>query len=326
MAGSLATRELNRVDRCRKKQKHMKQTKVQTIPAAKNAADLIIGGINELGATITFHYNAKDDIVEEITNMIMADGNHEQSKQVKATRRDALIEEINLAQKKIRIIRDLLKLTLGYEYSDLWTALGFKNTLGLPDNIEDIKAILQAMVSYFTNNPTQEVPALGATAALVQTMLDSIIAKQQAVVSQEGTVKELMDLRDAKFEVLRKRISNVYRELGNYLDPLDRRWLKFGFNIPGADQTPDQVTGVKVALIGPTAAAVKWEASVRAQYYRVWYRLHGTEGDYIAAGSPGDLDFTIEDLPTNSAIDIVVTAANTGGESSLSDVVTITTH
>jgi hypothetical protein len=39
-----------------------------------------------------------------------------------------------------------------------------------------------------------------------------------------------------------------------------------------------------------------------------------------------DLDFTIENLPTGAAIDIVVTAVNYGGESPVSEVITITTH
>ena len=291
-----------------------------------NAAELIIGGINELGTTITFHYNAKDDIAEELTNMIMADNGHEQAKQVKANRRTALDETVKLSQKKIRVVRDLLKLVFGYEFSELWTLLGFKNGLGMPTDIEEIKAILKAMALYFTNNPTQEMATLGATAAQVQAILDALLAAQQAFVSQDTTVKELMDSRDAKFEIVRKRIGAVYRELGNHLDPLDRRWSRFGFNMPGADETPEQVTGVKVTLIGPTAAAVKWDASVRASFYRVSIKVHGTEGDYISVGTPGDLDFTIENLPANTAVDIVVTAVNNGGESPVSEVITITTH
>ncbi len=43
--------------------------------------------------------------------------------------------------------------------------------------------------------------------------------------------------------------------------------------------------------------------------------IHGADGDYTAVGSPADLDFTIEHLPANSAVDVVVTAVNNGGES-----------
>ncbi len=56
-----------------------------------------------------------------------------------------------------------------------------------------------------------------------------------------------------KFDLLRKTNTDVYRELCMQLDPLDQRWMKFGFNDLGANQSPEQVTDVKVTLIGPMA-------------------------------------------------------------------------
>ncbi len=291
-----------------------------------NAADLIIGGINELGVAIPFHYNAKDDIAEELTNLIMANGNHEQAKQVKSTRRNTLVDAMNLSKQKIRVVRDLLKLVFGYEFSELWTIVGFKDKLLLPEDIEDMKAILQAMNLYFINNPAQEMPALGATAVQIKALLDSLIAAQQALVSQEATVKELMDVRDEKYEIVRKRISSVYRELGNHLEPLDRRWLKFGFVMPGADETPEMPTELKATLIGPTAVALKWVAAQRAVYYRVYKKVTGVDQDYVAVGSPADLDFTIEGLPAGATVEIQITAVNTGGESSRTEAVTVVMH
>ena len=60
--------------------------------------------------------------------------------------------------------------------------------------------------------------------------------------------------------------------------------------------------------------------------YRVWIKIHDAEVDYTAIGSPSDLDFTLENLPANSTVDIVVSAVNNGGESAVSDVITVTTH
>jgi hypothetical protein len=39
-------------------------------------------------------------------------------------------------------------------------------------------------------------------------------------------------------------------------------------------------------------------------------KLHDVESDHVAVGSPADLDFTIENLPANSTVDIIVTAVN----------------
>ena len=157
-------------------------------------------------------------------------------------------------------------------------------------------------------------------------MLDALNDANNAVTIQEGEIANLMTIRDTKFDALRQRISGVYQELLMQLDPLDARWLKFGFNKPGADETPDLVTGVMALLIGPTAAAVKWEASVRASYYRVYIRVLGVDGDYRAVGSPADLDFTIENLPANATVDIIVTAVNNGGEGARPEPIRIVTH
>jgi hypothetical protein len=75
-----------------------------------------------------------------------------------------------------------------------------------------------------------------------------------------------------------------------------------------------------------TAAAVKWNTAARAEYYRVWIKVHGSTEDYAAVGSPADLDFTNENLPASSTIDIVVSAVNNGGEFAVSEVITVTTH
>ena len=89
--------------------------------------------------------------------------------------------------------------------------------------------------------------------------------------------------------------------------------------MPGATETPDVVEGIQATLLGVTTAA-------RADYYRVFMKIHGAEGDYTPLGSPSDPDFTLESLPVNSMIDIVVTAVNNVGESPVSQVVTVTTH
>jgi len=303
----------------------MKQKQIFTIAAATDTADMILAGITEVGAGITLTYNPQDDIHTDLVNAIMARGTHEQAKQVKATRRNALVDEINRTQKLIRVTRDFFKMIWGNDYSQLFTALGFQRDLVVPDSLEDLIGMLIAIKTHLTNNPTQEVGTI-VTAANAQVLLDALIAAQAAIGAQDVVIGTTMEVRDEKFEALRKRISAVYQELRMQLGPLDQRWGNFGFNMPGADETPDKVEGLKVTLIGPTAAATKWEASARAQYYRVWMKVHGAEGDYVAVGAPADLDFTIENLPANSTIDIIVTAVNNGGESPVSDVITITTH
>ncbi|MDB6029389.1 MAG: hypothetical protein JWM68_5612 [Verrucomicrobiales bacterium] len=304
----------------------MKQKQIFTINSALNAGKLIVAGITEVGAGISLPHNPLADINTDLVNQIMACGNHEQAKQVKATRRNVLVLQLEEVTNFIRGTRDVFKMTWGTEFSELFTALGFKNgSLALPDSLEDMTGTLQAIKTHLASNPTQEVGTV-ITAARAQELLDALFAAQAAIASQDAEIESMITIRDEKFDVLKKRISGVYQELRMQLAPLDARWMKFGFNMPGADETPEQVTGLKVTLIGPTAAATKWEASVRAAYYRVYIRVIGVDADYRAIGSPADLDFTIENLPANATIDVVVTAVNNGGEGARSEVMRVVTH
>jgi len=305
----------------------MKQLKITTIAGLINQGGVLVGAATDLGAILDLHHNDKDKINEDLTNLIMAVGGHEQAKADLYDRRTALKTTASTTRTHLRKGRDVLKPFFGYTYSNLWTQLGYSNdSLEITDKPEDQQAMLQALRTYYTSHPTFEVPLLNLTAAHTDAVILALRAAQNAVAAQETAVETAMNIRDEKAAAMRTRVSMVVDELSQVLGPLDPRWLTFGLNMPGADETPDQVTGVKVTLIGPTAAAMKWNASARAQYYRVWMKVHGADGDYLAVGSPADLDFTIENLPANSTIDIVVTALNDGGESPVSEVVTITTH
>ena len=118
-------------------------------------------------------------------------------------------------------------------------------------------------------------------------------------------------------------MNDLFKELAQVMPPTDNRWLAFGFNLPGAEATPDQPENVVVTLIGPNALSVKWKAAARAKYYRVWKKVIGVDTEYMQVGSPADLDFTIEGLPGNSQVEIVVSASNSGGESAFSTVVVV---
>ena len=102
--------------------------------------------------------------------------------------------------------------------------------------------------------------------------------------------------------------------------------MTFGFNMPGAQETPDVPEHVVVTLIGPTAAAIKWGNTPRAAYYHVWKKVHGVDTELVLVGSPADLGFTLENLPNNATVEVALSAVNNGGESVKSAVVTITTH
>ncbi|MDB6029452.1 MAG: hypothetical protein JWM68_5675 [Verrucomicrobiales bacterium] len=256
---------------------------------------------------------------------LTARDNYENAKPPLKVLRDA----IEVARLEARVFmfltREILRPTFGFGYSELWNAIGLFVSLEIPQRVDDLILVLEAVVAYLTANPAAGA-AHNLTAASAQAVLDTLSDARKAVSDQEDAMANLLVVREDKFTALRKGLRGLLNELSDILGPLDPRWKAFGFNMPGAEETPDAVTGVIAVLIGPTAAAVKWPAVARGGYYHVYQRVQGVDAEHVLIGSPADLDFTIENLPANKSIDIVVAAVNNGGEGPHSEAVTIITH
>jgi hypothetical protein len=242
------------------------------------------------------------------------------------TKREAFNEARDAARVFATLFREILKPVFGSEFNDRWLVVGFVDSLAMPAKFEDMLELLQKMAAFLTANPTREVAALNITGAQALLLYTTFSEASAAVTLQESVVGILMDDRDAKYSALRGRVVQLVDELSYVLSPLDQRWKAFGFNKPGALETPEVPEDISVVLIGTNAAAVKWGASPRAEYYRIWMKVHGAAGDAVAVGSPADLDFTLENLPPATTVDISVSAVNNGGESQLSEPISVTTH
>ncbi len=220
--------------------------------------------------------------------------------------------------------RDLLKRTLGKKYSPAWAGTGFTFSLQVPYSVAKQQSMAGTLKAYLTANPTLERVDL-MTAAMIGTALDNLTNAENAVKLKESAVGTLLSGRKQKEKALRLRLRWVIDELGRVIDPLDDRWTAFGLNKPGLKETPAVPTKLSVTLRNNVAASLKWKGAARAGYYRVWIKVNGVDQDMRAVGSPADLDFTIENLPANSTIQIAVSSVNNGGESALSEVVTVVT-
>ncbi|MFN7139035.1 MAG: fibronectin type III domain-containing protein [Limisphaerales bacterium] len=82
---------------------------------------------------------------------------------------------------------------------------------------------------------------------------------------------------------------------------------------------------MSATIIGENAVAIKWSAAPRAEHYRVWKNVEGTDAEPVPVGSPADLDFTIENLPADTDVHVFVSAVNNSGESRLSEAVLVNT-
>ncbi|MDB6027512.1 MAG: hypothetical protein JWM68_3735, partial [Verrucomicrobiales bacterium] len=175
-------------------------------------------------------------------------------------------------------------------------------------------------------HPDAEVPSLNITAAFFTTLFDDLNAARSNVKTQELQVAKTLAIRDEKARQLRKRIRSVIDELHMLMEPMDLRWHAFGFNRPGAEQTPDAPENVTAILVNETSAMIEIPPTPRANYFRVYQRVIGVDTEPVPVGSPSDADFTLEDLPRQASIEISVSAVNDGGESRLSAPVIVMTR
>ncbi|MDB6024033.1 MAG: hypothetical protein JWM68_256 [Verrucomicrobiales bacterium] len=257
---------------------------------------------------------------------VTARDNYEADKALLPGMRDAMNVTRLQARAFLLLTRDLLKSILGGEYSLVWDATGLIGSLEIPQSVDDLILLLEAMVAYLTAHPALEAPMYHITAARAQMLLTALSDARRVTDDQVITVSRLMKVRDEKFTAVRKGLRGLIAELNDELDPLDLRWKAFGFNMPGADETPEEATGVTGTLITPTTAAVKWPAAARGGFYHVYQRVQGIDADWRLVGSPADLDFTMENLPNRAHVDIVVAAVNNGGEGPRSEAITIVTQ
>ncbi|MDB6025227.1 MAG: hypothetical protein JWM68_1450 [Verrucomicrobiales bacterium] len=304
----------------------MKQKEIKPIPVLRGAAAVAKAAATTHGAGIPLLQNTADNIGMDADALTTACNNYESGKVVLTTVRSLLATIVVTVRACLTLGRDLMKPLFGGEYSQAYDVLGLVGSLMIPSTTQELLVILEAFKAFFTAHPELEDPLHHITAAHCQVLYDQLLVAQNNVNTQVAAVDNLLEARDAAAEKLRKRIRGVIDEMAQLIGPMDARWVAFGFNKPGATETPDAVEGLIAVLIGPGTAALKWKAPARADHYRVWRRIIGVDAEPVAVGSPADLDFNLENLPAASTVEIYVSAVNDGGESQLSEKVTIVTH
>ncbi len=294
------------------------------IPRLLTLAEDVADGLAVHGATVGITRNTEPVVRFDLDTAELARDIYEAGAQALRDKNAELRMVAIGGRQFVRLTRDVLIPVLGSRYTAAWNQTGLIGSLKIPTKREVLQGVLQSKRSFLTNNPGLEVGDK-VTATIAGVHLNALSDGRSAVLVQETAVQNLKIARDAKVVLLQKRLRLFKAELGEKVGPLDPIWLSFGLNKPGAKARPDAPQNLTVVLIGNNAASVKWNKAPRAEYYRVWKRVVGMEPELLIAGSPADLDFILEGLPSNSFVEIAVSAMNNGGESAKSLLITIQT-
>ena len=236
-------------------------------------------------------------------------------------RRAELIALRDEAREFTMLSCDVLKPIYGRVHSVRWGGTGFERSLASPMKPELLKLLLDCLENFFEQRPELQIVDRQITAVAAKALATRLQAAIHAVVWQKTKTGLCKDDRDKKFAALRKGMRSLVDELNILLEPLDPRWRLFGFNLPGAVQTPEVPEKPVVSITPDHRAQIAWPRSARANHYRVWVKVVGVEEEPQAVGSPTDTDFMWEELPAEGTLEISVSAVNPTGESARSEVV-----
>lgn len=278
---------------------------------------------NKHGSEIELLQNSAARIDGDLAPLIDSTDRYQSGKVELAARYKTQQSLLETSRAYLTLARDISKPILGGEYCERWDSTGLVGSLAIPQAINEVQGVLRSFHNFLTCRPEVENALLNITAQRTQELYDQLLAARMAVNNQKGEVDRLLAERNERVTAMRRRLRGLIAELTQLIDPTDWRWTAFGFNRPGAEETPEPPQEVQATVLPNHTIEVKWEATPRAEYYRVWKRVVNVDTEFLPIGSPYDLDFAIEELPLGTVMEIAVTAVNGGGESTRSVAVTV---
>jgi hypothetical protein len=217
--------------------------------------------------------------------------------------------------------RGVLANYLGSTWSQAWEVTGFPNqSTAVPPTVAERQTLLSSLQIYLTAHPEHENAPLSVTAARAGELFAALSDARSAVNAALTDVGAQKAIRDREEAALRRRMRGLTDELTQLLEPDDPRWYAFGLNPPAAPDAPEIPDGLVLTPAEPGTLHADWADAPRANRYRVWKQVVGTDEDFVAALTVNDSDASLTDLPSGATVRVRVTAVNEAGESGGSEV------
>lgn len=282
-------------------------------------------GAGAVGAAVGLVLNLQNKITTDRTALLTAETNYQTASGTLSGLSATLAVAVEEGSAFCTQARDVLKARFGNQYSNAWVPTGFVGSLAIPRTDAELLPLTERLKNYFTANPTHEVSAapITVTAARALAAYNALLAGRSAITTKEGEVGTLKSTRDTAKTALRKRLRGLINELRQLMGPDDPRWRSFGLNIPSAPRVPAVPEGIQADASIPGKLLVTCGVVPTATRYRFWTQRTGLDDAPVFAGVSLEASFLIENL-TPGELKVFVSAANDGGESSLSDALVAT--
>jgi hypothetical protein len=214
----------------------------------------------------------------------------------------------------------------GRKPSKKWEEAGWaKGTTEMPDTIQGRVDLLGKLSGYLGSNAGSEVSQKNFTKAQCNTVLGALTTARTSLNTTAVPARvKARNARDTADDRLRSAMSGLVGELGDLLADGAAEWYYFGLVPPAGAEVPAAPDGVTGHQVGPTSAAFGWPASPRAEKYRPFKKVDGVEANFVELDLTSEKQVLIENLPTKATIHFQLSAYNAAGDSTQSEVVSVT--
>jgi len=183
----------------------------------------------------------------------------------------------------------------------------------VPGHVEDL----------LHQQPTHENAPLNVTAVQANALFTALSDARSAPTTRTRRRVLPKPFADGAVEALRKRERGLIDELTQLLTPDDARWYAFGLSRPSDPETPGVPDNLVLTPGAPGTINADWADALRAERYRLFKQIVGTDPDFVHVVTVTDSDATFNTVPSGSTVNVRVTAANDAGESQPSATVQI---
>ena len=269
------------------------------------------GGVVKLGTVIPVTMVTAAQLKSELDAFIVVDTGFNAARSTRLVVSEVFQAEMEKVYEWLLAVSNTLASRFGTRWSTEWAQAGFVNgSTGIPGNVEDRLGLVLSLVTFFTKNPSYEVPTMDQTAAFGTTLEADALAKQKVVTTAEVALGTAGDNWTAAYETLAESMRGLIKNLEGKLPKDDPRWLEFGLNMPGTKSTPGQPLNVTVQTDETGVLVAQCEAVALAKRYRWRMRLVGVDAKYELAASSTEPVGMIGGVAAGQTVQIIVQAVN----------------
>ena len=221
--------------------------------------------------------------------------------------------------------RSVIAGRLGDRWSAAWAEAGWPGpSTAIPKTIAGRISVGSSLKSYYTANPTYEVPSMNVTAAKADELTMAASNAQEGVANAEAALQTSGDTRDLARTTMLFKMSTLLANLYKKLAKDDPRWLDFGLRVPSNRRTPQAPTGLHATVMG-SKILLECDTTPLATRYRFRRKIVGVDSKYtLVAGSKTPMAM-LEGIAAGLTIEFLVQAVNGSAQSVPSDAITVTT-